>query len=491
MSIDKSGLVKYPSDLSVRWLTYSNDTAGLLDFEHKFFNRHYLNIRKGFYNADLFLVSDGPNCRILPGQEKTQSYLRINPRSQVLVKISQEDGKTFVSSPDRSIFENNNEVLRLISEKAFKKVFGHFKPLAGLPIALNEGDEIRLGRVKLVVRHLAYNSSLPLSYLHDLINEPADISGPQLITVATNATTNLDTDTVNGSLNSTPTNRGTVNSDSSVHDSEALTSGRSAQSKTKFMMPNDSSTDKTKGDPEKDDDGLTVCDLSTSRTSVTVENLIQITDNLDNTCRICLCNDDTNGPLITPCNCKGSLTYVHLSCIRSWIKGRLNCSTEGMPNKSYFWQKLTCELCGTVYPNKISIDNKEHDFVDIEQPQPPYLVLEPENMTDKGYFIVSLASNSAVIGRGHDSDIRLTDISVSRVHSVLYFDNNHFIIQDRRSKFGTLINTNKDSGFKVQLSPSNPVLLKIGNGLLSISVKKPFRPFFCFGSCPTQTTFSL
>lgn len=47
--------------------------------------------------------------------------------------------------------------------------------------------------------------------------------------------------------------------------------------------------------------------------------------------------------------------------------------------------------------------------------------------------------NSIIIGRGHDCDIKIQDISVSRHHAVISFKNNKFYIEDHKSKFGTLI----------------------------------------------------
>lgn len=35
-------------------------------------------------------------------------------------------------------------------------------------------------------------------------------------------------------------------------------------------------------------------------------------------CRICLC-DDGSSELIKPCQCKGSLRYVHENCLKVWI----------------------------------------------------------------------------------------------------------------------------------------------------------------------------
>ena len=36
-------------------------------------------------------------------------------------------------------------------------------------------------------------------------------------------------------------------------------------------------------------------------------------------CRICLCDDnDQNNPLINPCNCSGTMKYIHLLCLKQW-----------------------------------------------------------------------------------------------------------------------------------------------------------------------------
>jgi hypothetical protein len=41
-------------------------------------------------------------------------------------------------------------------------------------------------------------------------------------------------------------------------------------------------------------------------------------------------------------------------------------------------------------------------------------------------------------GRGHDTDVRINDISVSRTHAIICLINNKIIIKDLKSKFGTL-----------------------------------------------------
>lgn len=43
------------------------------------------------------------------------------------------------------------------------------------------------------------------------------------------------------------------------------------------------------------------------------------------------------------------------------------------------------------------------------------------------------------MGRGHQCEIRLQDISVSRMHSEIKFENGEFYLTDQNSKFGTLV----------------------------------------------------
>ena len=43
-------------------------------------------------------------------------------------------------------------------------------------------------------------------------------------------------------------------------------------------------------------------------------------------CRICLEDEDPNdnglNPFITPCNCVGSVKFIHVSCVREWLDAK-------------------------------------------------------------------------------------------------------------------------------------------------------------------------
>lgn len=48
--------------------------------------------------------------------------------------------------------------------------------------------------------------------------------------------------------------------------------------------------------------------------------------------------------------------------------------------------------------------------------------------------------NTIKIGRGHDNDLRIADISVSRCHAFIKKDSKgHIVLEDNQSKFGTLV----------------------------------------------------
>ena len=54
-------------------------------------------------------------------------------------------------------------------------------------------------------------------------------------------------------------------------------------------------------------------------------------------CRICYGHDDPQDPLIAPCACRGTLEFVHASCLRGWLK------TTAANGASCH----TCSLCGS------------------------------------------------------------------------------------------------------------------------------------------------
>ena len=74
----------------------------------------------------------------------------------------------------------------------------------------------------------------------------------------------------------------------------------------------------------------------------------------------------------------------------------------------------------------IKHNGQEYDIVSLERPdKEAYLLLQilsKDKNQSRGIHILEMGDKSSVrIGRGQDNDLRITDISVSRCHSVLKY----------------------------------------------------------------------
>ena len=136
---------------------------------------------------------------------------------------------------------------------------------------------------------------------------------------------------------------------------------------------------------------------------------------------------------------------------------------------SYSWKSIDCEICKSIIP--FSLDGKDSEVLRIEKPKSPFLVLEGvgnDKNSNKGVHIIGVTgSNVVTLGRGHDADVRISDISVSRSHATIRFIDGCFVVEDKNSKFGTLLNLNE----KICVNASNNVVVQIGRTVISFSNK--------------------
>jgi len=93
-------------------------------------------------------------------------------------------------------------------------------------------------------------------------------------------------------------------------------------------------------------------------------------------------------------------------------------------------------------------------------------------------YVINLETKKIIkIGRSHDSDIRVTDISVSRFHALIRVEKDgSFLLEDNHSKFGTLVLMQSP---KLRILLNNPLTIQIGRTFFCFSVKKPFSLFSC------------
>jgi len=63
------------------------------------------------------------------------------------------------------------------------------------------------------------------------------------------------------------------------------------------------------------------------------------------------------------------------------------------------------------------------ELLDIPKPDSQYIILEAlcrDRNSSRGIHVISMSlKNSIRLGRGHDSDVRISDISVSRCHALI------------------------------------------------------------------------
>lgn len=75
------------------------------------------------------------------------------------------------------------------------------------------------------------------------------------------------------------------------------------------------------------------------------------------------------------------------------------------------------------------------------------------------------------MGRGHESEVRVCDISVSRCHARIKFNEltKRFQMEDNLSKFGTLIIANKSH---IDIKPEMTKAVQIGRSVISFTIKE-------------------
>ena len=176
-------------------------------------------------------------------------------------------------------------------------------------------------------------------------------------------------------------------------------------------------------------------------------------------CRLCYQEESTIlDPLLCPCKCKGSMRYIHYSCLKKSIMQKIQIRNEKYFD-IYFFKSYNCEICLETYPKYIKYKSYTYNLVDVDlskytdyvQTSIIYYTENNHNLNinnDKenkkqlsylGYLIFNIEENSEMkVGRNQNNEIVLKDISISRFHCVLKRENNLLKIKDTKSKFGTL-----------------------------------------------------
>lgn len=209
------------------------------------------------------------------------------------------------------------------------------------------------------------------------------------------------------------------------------------------------------------------------------KDLVKIQNNKSNVnkediiCRVCLIDSiDNNDPLICPCNCTGSVKFVHLSCLKNWIKSKQN--VKYYKNLTVISFKLiNCEICKSRIPTEVKIKNKTVRLLTVEKPNDSnYIILEGffwDEKKTKNWYILHLSNeeNTINFGRANNSDVRMSCISVSRDHAYIKLFKEKFYLVDLNSKFGTLVLITNN----IQLIPYKKISIQYNNACITFLVK--------------------
>lgn len=206
-------------------------------------------------------------------------------------------------------------------------------------------------------------------------------------------------------------------------------------------------------------------------------------------CKVCWDNTSTReNPLLNSCNCDGSVRFIHYNCLKQWLKQKM-VKKEESNLISYTWKQFECEICKKPYPYVFKSNGVSYRLVDVESDLPAnknYLLLESltfEKNSSRMVHLIMPDENKTQfkLGRGHESDVRVSDISVSRCHALVKFNNNtgRFYLEDNLSKFGTLVLAKSN----IPLEPDLTKAVQIGRSVISFTVK-PYTP-------PTVTTSQM
>lgn len=177
------------------------------------------------------------------------------------------------------------------------------------------------------------------------------------------------------------------------------------------------------------------------------------------------------------------MKFIHLQCLKQCINTKTCVKINSNSNKNcsiYNIKKIECELCKTELPDFIKHDGKLYEILDFHSDFENYITIESlsiDKHKNKYLYVVNLDKTDLIkIGRGHESNLLLNDISVSRFHCSMTLDKNKIYLVDNDSKFGTLVLIQNNS---IKLKNEIPLSIQIGRTYCHFKIKKKLKLFTC------------
>ena len=190
-------------------------------------------------------------------------------------------------------------------------------------------------------------------------------------------------------------------------------------------------------------------------------------------CKYCLMDKISDNELenlmLDPCKCSGSSAGVHYGCLRNWVQYKI-IAKHSQNVANYHWKKLECEICLEPLPRRIQFGTGIFELINIDKPPTPHIILEKlgEDQKSSSYVLIVPEPGQVIkMGRGHQCDFRISDISVSRIHAHLKFEDGKFLVYDNDSKFGTLVLLSQSYGIR-----EDKAAVQIGRTVFTFVQKK-------------------
>ena len=176
------------------------------------------------------------------------------------------------------------------------------------------------------------------------------------------------------------------------------------------------------------------------------------------------------------------MKYIHYECLKHWIGTQSCIKIDSNEYCSIFIIKnIECELCKNKFPEIIKHNGKLFDVLNYKNCYSKYVVLETlivDSKKNKFLYVINMERNykKLNIGRGKEAEILLTDVSVSRIHSIISREGNNIFLEDNNSKFGTLILIQCSN---LDLCENLPINIQVGRTYFNILVKEKSSFFSC------------
>ena len=371
--------------------TWVNDSSGIYDYSNKsvsIFNAYLLNsnyVVRTKYNvyqniqqhADID-TENGDDLLFYANNAKEDTFILVNPLP-VNLKPN-EDNFTYI----------NNKLWYILNSEGLENM-----PNGNEDYYLNENDIIKLGKIKYIVQkiHILQNNNIN--------NDEAAPPKPAFEI-----------------YNISNTNKNTKSTFNLIYQ-------------VKFFKNYFDINEKIQDDINNEDKNEIICEYCKNKYIKSDE-------------------DDGENFLISICKC--NILY-HFKCLKHYFKLLMEIGEPDKQSfvKSYIFKNFECSNCKSPYPTKFKLPKMDKTFflVDIFLPEDSnYLYLESidykvNDINYKSFHIVKLTKENKIIriGRQDDNDIVDRDISMSRYHAILNFDEEtgKICIKNISQKFGTLV----------------------------------------------------